>query len=96
MNYNLSFQELAKLQMEILSNSPSLTSEEKKAQIQSIEEQSSFTLEEMRAQAMSVKIQSSAGHVEQEIKKTLRIYYSDWTEGQIETEYQRLVKAYSK
>lgn len=40
MNYNLSFQELAKLQMEILSKQPPSTLEEKRAQIQSIKEQS--------------------------------------------------------
>lgn len=61
-----------------------------------ISKQRPVTLAEMREQVMRVNIRSSKGNNEQEIKYNLRIYYPDWNEEQIEVEYQRLIKAYSK
>ena len=58
--------------------------------------QSPVTLEQAREQGMRIKIRSSRGHDKQEIKNLLRIYYPDWIEEQIECEYQRLIKSYSK
>lgn len=70
--------------------------EREKLSMEMLSKQRPFTLAEMREQVMRVEIRSSRGNNEQEIKYNLRIYYPTWKEEQIEVEYQRLIKAYSK
>ena len=64
-------------------------------EMEALSKQPPVTLEQAREQVRWSKINSSRGHKEQEIKKMLRIYYPEWIEEQIESEYQRLIKAYS-
>ncbi len=63
---------------------------------QMLAKQEPVTLEQAREQAMRLKIQSSNGFEEGDVKVNLRIYYPNWSEEQMETEYQRLISLYLK
>ena len=54
------------------------------------------TLDQAREQYMRLKIGDPESYNEEKIKKTLRIYYPDWLEEQIEKEFQRLIRLYKK
>jgi hypothetical protein len=61
--------------------------ERAKRAIEMLAKQEPVTLEQAREQVMRVKIQSSTGLKEEDVKGNLRIYYPNWSEEQIETEY---------
>ncbi len=61
--------------------------ERAKRAIEMLAKQEPVTLEQAREQVMRVKIQSSNGLMEEDVKGNLRIYYPNWSEEQIETEY---------
>jgi hypothetical protein len=61
--------------------------ERAKRAIEMLAKQEPVTLEQAREQVMRVKIQSSNGLKDEDVKGNLRIYYPNWSEEQIETEY---------
>lgn len=58
-----------------------------------LERQQPISLEEKREQVLRIEIQSSS-FSEARVKRTLKFQHHDWSEEQVETEYQRLIKLY--